>query len=84
MAAKCLKCVGTSKRFKGNYVGRREILPKHDCFVFVLVICSHQEIVAGNTHFGVSKLYIVCQYKLVMCSAVLPFPTLLWQNSSLL
>lgn len=52
-----------------------EILPKHDYFFFLLVICSHQEIVAGNTHFGVSKLYISCQYKFVTCSAVLPFPT---------
>lgn len=41
---------------------------------FLLVICSYQEIVAGNIHFGVSKLYVSCQYKLVTCSAVLPFP----------
>lgn len=34
-----------------------------------------QEIVARNIHFAVSKLYISCQYKLVICSAVLPFPT---------
>lgn len=46
---------------------------------FFLVICSHQEIVAGNTQFGVSKLYISCQYKLVICSAILPFPP---QNAS--
>lgn len=67
MAAKCLKYVGTFKRFKGNCFGQGK-------FFFLLVICSYQEIVAGNIHFGVSKLYISCQYKLVTCSAVLPFP----------
>lgn len=44
-------------------------------FFFLLVIYSHEEIAAGNAHFGVSKLCLSCQYKFVMCSAVLPFPT---------
>lgn len=60
MAAKCLKCVGTFKRFKGNYFGWREILPKQDYFFFLLVFCSHQEIVAENIQFGVSKLFSSC------------------------
>lgn len=59
--------------FKGSYFGWGKILPKHN-LLFLLVIYSHQEIAAGNTHFGVNKLCFSCRYKLVMCSAVLPFP----------
>lgn len=79
MAAKCLKCVGTFKRFRGNWFWSEGNFAKAQLLFYFLVIFSHQEIVAGNTDFGVSKLYISCQYKLVICSAVLPFPP---QNAS--
>lgn len=75
MAAKCLKYVGTFKSFKGSYFDWGKILPKHDYFFFLLVICSLQETIAGNTQFRFSKLYFSCQYKFVMLNAVLPFPT---------
>lgn len=75
MAAKCLKCVRTFRRFKGNYFGRRGKFCQSTTAFFLLVIYSHQEIAAGNAHFGVSKSCLSCQYKFVMCSAVLSFLT---------
>lgn len=56
-------------------VGGKFCQSTKDYFFFLLVIYSHQEIVAGTTHFGVSKLCLSCRCKFVMCNAVLPFPT---------